>query len=198
MSRLKTNIRTSPRYAGAFEAARARFQELASPVWRRLDWNPEEVLHEVIEAYLRAHNQIEIGRFGSRIVAISVRLSQMSVNDVIEEPEQCRQALYGRMRTARSLMDNPHAIWTVATLPNGRVSLTRLEDGARYKRPANSPITLELANMTVGQTIVSKAAKHPQQLGSNHKVMARRVLQDANAQWTSKLTSKGLRIMRVE
>ena len=161
----------------------------------------EAVAREVIAAQ-RAEKE---RRVANKIGADTRSLAAMQVGEEIVLRVQSMQSVRSKMKVARSLIggDPPAAAWTARTLEDGRVKVTRLEDGAdaRVERYVHlSPITIELAAMDPGESKLSASIKTMRGSGALHgcfKVKARKLLREPAADWTVKRTSLGSRVWRL-
>lgn len=130
------------------------------------------------------------------------QLAEMKIGEVIEVDAQPLQSIRQRMVSARQIMNNPDAIWN--TERNGlKVTIVRNEDNAqvRYFDPGKNPKVAEMVRMKPGDSIISAAQTSTRgagQMGSNSKIMARRYLHDPEADWTVRMTTKGIRLTRIK
>ena len=161
--------------------------------------NPTLVTEAVLRAFIAAERMAF--REDGRISETAKELAAMKVGDAILTGPCATQTIRGRMVTARTLMDNPDAMWTSRTQSDGRIQVTRTTDGRRpVSGVAISPITLEIAAMAPGESkigVAIKAVGTVDSLGTNHKAKARRMLGQADADWTVRSTTKGVRVTRV-
>lgn len=128
------------------------------------------------------------------------KLAEMKVGDVVTFYPQPFQSLRGRMKSARELMKNEDAQWTLR-MDGNDIVCERLDDGAPLRKVSKSEKVQELASLKPGESIISKtilSVRSKGQLSSNNKIMARRVLNDEKADWTVKQTNKGVRLTRLQ
>lgn len=183
--------RNSPRHPKAWQATVASVRAKYPSLWGRLDLPIEEIIFFILERYIDEHSKAELVRLDGRISHTTRALAAMEVGDVITLGPQAPQTARARMRTARLLMGVEDARWTLRTFPGGHTA-ERLPNGAGPRRvPVFSGITQELISAEIGVPFASKCAKRPADVGTNHRAVARKVLQDSQAIWTTRKASNG-------
>lgn len=184
--------RQTPLRQAALNAARAALIHELSEVGIRV-LNPTIITEAVCRAFVKA--DVDAKRTSRPFSPQTVALSRMAVGDTITLTGSSRTTAHQRLRYAREIMGNPDAVWTMRTVPGG-VEVTRLDDGAEVVGIVHAPAAKALAAMQVGESrIMNEHGMLPRD--GYYKTAARRVLKDENANWTMRVTTKGLRITRI-
>ncbi len=167
----------------------------------RKGFGPTETARAVIEAYLRVPvppETIEDWRL-SPITRACAKLEPGQFVDVAGQPIQ---AIRARFHTARRLLGRPNAVFICESLSSGKVRVRRLEDGVRYHRnPWLNPKAVELASLKPGESKIAESLKTVRgkgSMGGNAKVAARKLLDNFRADWTVRMTTRGVRLTRLE
>lgn len=155
----------------------------------------------VVRSYLMVAGGLEGARMDYRIAPLSRALAALEVGAAMIAPAMPTQCVRGRMSTARKLMDNPAATWRSETLPDGRIKVTRRDDGATtYARDlTKNAKAMEMAALKPGESVWSRTiatSRGRGQMGSNAKVAARKLLGAPRANWTVRTVGDRVRLTR--
>lgn len=151
----------------------------------------------------------DLNRIGRRIIEIllseraitlATGLASLEVDETIRVPTREKGNFFDAKNRARVLLNDPTAKWTIrsvkGTLEIRRVSFdfdpkkshNRIGEGARI-----------LASLDVGENLLGDPEYFPGpwSLSTSRKWAARRLLGVSTAEWTSRSTTKGLRVTRI-
>lgn len=189
--------RPTPLYKEALEVARVAY--IAE---QRRQSDPSAVVRATVAAYLRAHRAADIKRTDSRVSPVTRKLAALAIGRFVILDAMPTQAVRGRYDMARKLMGVPNATFTAELLPDGRVRVFRLLNGACAHRrdPSKNKKAVELASLKPGESLLSKhinTTRSKGQPGSNTKVAARKLLGNGRADWSFRMTNKGVRVTRL-
>lgn len=152
---------------------------------RQREWHATQLARDVLVKYFEARHADEVkGRNWSQTTWL---LANMVVGQQQHFAGSSLQLIRQRFPFARNLAGDQRMVWRCRSLDSGEIQVTRLPDGTSLKRdPLNNPKVAELVQMQVGELIISSTIKSTRgagALGSNCKVMARRYLNQLDAQW---------------
>lgn len=160
---------------------------------------PEHAAREAIRSYLELVEHTALvspGRWGK----VTRALAAMRVGEVRHFQGKGTHVLRQRLASARRLMENPRARWSMESLADNEVRVTRRPDGDTLERDeTRNPVVCELLALAPGENLLSAhvtAGRGAGSLTTFHRVMARRRLGEPNAQWAARATSRGVRITR--
>jgi hypothetical protein len=161
----------------------------------------EAIARDVIRTYLLTEQAELSRRHDGRMSDITKKLTAMEVGDRVLIESTPPQAVRARMKTARRAMDNAQAVFVCDTMADGRIRITRLEDGAsaKVKRVVENPKARELASLQINQEIISTtltSLRGAGQMGPNTKIAARKLIGAPGADWTVRQTEKGVLLKR--
>lgn len=154
----------------------------------------EAVTRRVVRSYLEAADEgpNPKARYTS---PRAHQLAAMKVGEEIDALNLPRANWANNMKTARRIMKNEDARWSFVQRPDGAI-LKRRADGSVWTREAPHRATL-LAAMGVGTSRSFTVEEMGPKLDMVYKISARRILNDARAQWRYVRTNKGIRVRRV-
>lgn len=125
----------------------------------------------------------------------TAKLIAMNVGDVITLPATTNGALTNARKTARKHLNAPDARWHAMAQPDGTVRVERRPDGSAHEfgLPRN-PIVDQLAAMNVNGRITVTT-----RLTNNFKILARRKMNQPEAQWRTEALANGkFRVRRIK
>lgn len=193
MSGVPLRIVNQRAYDAAREAARLHLAAIRGyePLARQVD--------ALTAATIGAYLAVMTGeRTANQRVAQSTRaMAHMAVGDTLDIRAASRSCLRANMKTARRLMTNPKASWALHETDTGRIRVTRLADGSQPQRdPWSNLRAVQIARLHPQQSALCDAFPSVHALAMNTKVAARRLLDNPEANWSARTTSKGVRITR--
>lgn len=155
----------------------------------------ERLARRTIKTYLKAKDTVEPN---GRFIAIETRkLIAMPIGAIEVFRAVAPQVMRSRMKTARAKMHNPNARWAIHTMPDFRISVKRLEDGASYHHdPRRNKRACFLASLRIDETQITKILRNRQSLSTNLKIAARKILGKDNADWKAKTVDRGIAVTR--
>ncbi len=179
--------KVSPRAAGlAVEALQARFPDLP---------NPEAIVRIVAQAY--APQLLKEKSTSGRYSQHTRKLAAMQVGEIARFHGTSSSMIHAKCRAARLLSANPQMKWRTDAQPDGWIRVTRMADGARRTTAITSDVTRTIMAMEVGDSAIITTLGRRECFTSAYKSVARRIMGRPDAQWTSKQTTKGVRVTRV-
>ena len=160
---------------------------------------PEHVAREALRSYFELLEHEAITR-PQRWSVTTRALAAMRVGEIRHFQGKGTHVLRQRCAYARRLMENPRARWSMESIADNEVRVTRRPDGdTRERDETKNPVVCELLTLAPGESLLSAwvtSGRGAGALTTYHKVMARRRLGEPNAQWAARVTSKGVRITR--
>lgn len=157
----------------------------------------QDLTKGLIRAYLAEATKPENLRKG-RWSTTTLRLAQMEVGSVIHVPAMAPQSLYGRIKSARKLTGNPGLRFHINLLTTNEFRVTRREDFSPDFREVPSPVVTELVMLQPGQsTIIPQTANGKTTPSRSYLIRARKLLDDPDARWIFRSTTKGIRATRI-
>lgn len=155
------------------------------PVWVEVEGVPVVPGHDLIclldELRMRRGSASRTGKSQFRIGHTTSVLMAMKIGESVEVEPITKGAMTCARRTARKHMGNPYAVWWTQTQEDGLVRVTRAPDGSPPHAKYHNPAVYELAAMRLGETRILTTLKGKMHNGI--KVHARKVMDDAGAQW---------------
>lgn len=154
------------------------------------------IVRRIVRAYVVEHGKVKVQN--GRIAFSTRTLAAMQPEDVREIECSAPNALRSNMGTARALMGNPDARWSMDLIRPGLYRVERLQDGAVPRRnPYNNKKALELAGTPLNGAKTCVHIKAPRDVAASTKVQARRILGDDNADWRVRTTRYGAQVTRI-
>ena len=172
-------------------------------IWRKGSSDPTETVRAVVEAYMGAAAPLLAARKVDKRTAPFVgAVAKLKVGEYLDIPMQPLQSVRQRFKTVMRVAQNENLKFSTQVRNDGTVRITRNPDGSRYFRsPFRNVKAVEMASLKPGSSIISRtltSTRSKGAMGSETKITARRILGNPEADWSVKMTTKGVRLTRTK